>query len=312
MGWLDSKDKEFKEQLLKALKDDDILFEIKKIIESKDEIKEPIKQSYSSSSDYLTLRELKDLKEKKSILDNENNNLKKENQDLKQKNTQFDNENNNLKREIQGKTSEIQSLQMSLGSEKNKNIEFKKEIDNKSTELNTIKKNHEKEINLLKGDIDLLKNEFSKLNNENDKLQSQNNYLSQRFRETEYIYNLFLNLPREQKNSLEGIFKGETIEEFLCFGVQYKNISLLWDFIKTFAIDGKDINDLNKIFLFLFEKLAKVYPALELQNVSIGDKFDDEQHIRGYNSKQSGYITKISLIGFTNDSDPVKQSVVII
>ena len=53
-------------------------------------------------------------------------------------------------------------------------------------------------------------------------------------------------------------------------------------------------------------------PIYKIQDVSIDDEFDEEKFIRGYNSKISGMVSDINLLGYINvvTGKIVKKSVV--
>ncbi len=67
------------------------------------------------------------------------------------------------------------------------------------------------------------------------------------------------------------------------------------------------------MFYFLFEKYRLAFPIFELQGVSIGDIFEDSNHIRHSSSREvNGAISEVVFRGWINNKldKVVKKSVV--
>ena len=137
-----------------------------------------------------------------------------------------------------------------------------------------------------------------------------------RFREPEELYNTYLRLSNATRGSLSGIFKGTTVEEFIFCGVQLENIDSLWEFIKRELEEKRlsEVENMKKIFVYFFKAYNLIHesPIYKIQNVAIGEEFDEDKHLRSSNSRVAGRINEIMLNGFiiTNTGKIVKKSVV--
>ncbi|MDQ0156553.1 hypothetical protein [Robertmurraya andreesenii] len=118
------------------------------------------------------------------------------------------------------------------------------------------------------------------------------------------IYKLYQQLSPALKSSLSGIFRGQTIEQFLVCGVQKQNIELLWDAIKIRVVEGNDdeLEELRAIFLYFFHAYNSTFdrPLYELQTVSENEKYDSELHMRTSKSRVAGYIDRVIFEGYVN------------
>lgn len=180
----------------------------------------------------------------------------------------------------------------------------------------------EKEIARLQQEIEVKKEEITeyqiKVRHLNQKIDSYFNELQKRredYREAEELYGAVQQLSETTRNSLKGIFKGETVQEFIVCGVQYENISSLWDFIKSEIMEGREQEreTLLALFKFFFREYSKTYdtPLYELQEVKMHEAFREDLHIRTLNSKISGNVTEILLPGYTSiNGKIIKKSIV--
>ena len=167
-----------------------------------------------------------------------------------------------------------------------------------------------------------LQNSVQKLQSDNNSIQSSNTKLHKtlefyrdNFEDELKAYELFTALSSDTKESLHGIFKDTSLKGFLSCGVQDKNISSFWEYIKTELQEDKnsDIKSLIKIYNFLFQKYIRAFPMYEVQKVESGDEFEALSHINHSSSSAvSGTITKVLLRGYVNTktSKVIKQSVV--
>lgn len=134
-------------------------------------------------------------------------------------------------------------------------------------------------------------------------------------RQTQTFYQ-YQSLSDQCKDALSGIFKGTSFEEFLACGVQPGNIDTLWEFSRNQALEGntEDVPILEQIIAY-FVRLyngTNDSPILAFQEVSIGDSFDVDLHIRTQTSKASGEISNVILTGLTNafTGEVIKKTVV--
>ena len=178
------------------------------------------------------------------------------------------------------------------------------------------------EIAKLQQEIESKKEEINeyqiKIKHLNEKMESYFNELQKRkadYREVEELYEAVQQLSETTKNSLKGIFKGETVQEFIVCGVQYENISSLWDFIKNEIMEGREQEReiLFALFQYFFQEYRKIYdtPLYKMQEVKMNEVFREDLHIRALNSKISGTITDILLPGYLSiNGKIIKKSIV--
>lgn len=146
--------------------------------------------------------------------------------------------------------------------------------------------------------------------------QSQINDLKSEFSSIKESYNLFLSLNDEIKEDMVSILRGDKIENFVYAGVQYKNIESIWEYAKNRAINGQleDLDKLEKIIMNFLDAYNMTYnsPLYEVQRVENGDDFDEEKFIRGYESRITGVISGVDLLGYVNliNGKIIKKSVV--
>ena len=167
----------------------------------------------------------------------------------------------------------------------------------------------------LKDDVKELKSDNKDIQSSNTKLNKTIDFYKDNFEDELKAYELFTSLSSDTKDSISGIFKDATLEGFLSCGVQDKNISSFWEYIKTELQEDKnsDITSLIQIYDFLFQKYRRAFPMYEVQKVVNGDEFEALSHINHSSSNTvSGTVTKVLLKGYVNTktSKVMKQSVV--
>ena len=118
------------------------------------------------------------------------------------------------------------------------------------------------------------------------------------------LYESYQNLPPEVLDTLRGIFRGSSVEEFVFCGVQKHNIELLWDTIKIRAVreEYAGLEELQQIFLYFFDAYNKTFeaPLYRLQEAAAGDEYDNEKHSKTSGSLATGRIREIVLPGYIN------------
>ncbi|WNS78457.1 hypothetical protein RRU94_00335 [Domibacillus sp. DTU_2020_1001157_1_SI_ALB_TIR_016] len=183
-------------------------------------------------------------------------------------------------------------------------------------------KEKEKEIARLRQEIEFKKQEIQeyqvKIHDLKQKTDAYLDELQKRradYREAEELHRAVQQLSDTTKESLKGIFKGQTVQEFIICGVQYENISSLWDFIKNELMEGRERERdvLLALFQFFFREYSKTYdtPLYKLQEVKINEVFREDLYIRSVNSHVSGNISEILLPGYTSiNGKIIKKSIV--
>jgi len=183
-----------------------------------------------------------------------------------------------------------------------------KELQSKQDKLTSIN-------NDLQNSVQKLQSDNKTIQNSNTKLNTTIEFYRDNFEDELKAYELFASLSADTKESLNGIFKDASLKGFLSCGVQDKNISSFWEYIKTELQEEKnsDTESLIQIYDFLFQKYIRAFPMYELQKVHKGDEFEALSHINHSSSNAvSGTITKVLLKGYINTktSKVIKQSVV--
>lgn len=183
-------------------------------------------------------------------------------------------------------------------------------------------KEKENEIAKLQHELASKKAEISEcqimIHHLNEKMESYYNELQKRradYREAEELYEAVQQLSETTKSSLKGIFKGGSVQEFIVCGVQYENISSLWDFIKNEIMEGREQEreTLLALFLYFFQEYSKTYdtPLYKIQEVKMNEVFREDLYIRALNSKISGNIMEVLLPGYISiNGKTIKKSVV--
>ena len=122
------------------------------------------------------------------------------------------------------------------------------------------------------------------------------------FQKQTHAFYLYQHLTDQSKEELSGIFKGKNFEAFLACGVQPANIDALWEYARQAALAGslEDVELLNQIIAYFVNlyNITNDAPILGFQNVSVGDAFDVDWHIR----------TQKQQTGRNDQQDPFNRS----
>lgn len=120
----------------------------------------------------------------------------------------------------------------------------------------------------------------------------------------QHMFEKYMQLSEYAKNGLKGVFKQDDFENFISCGCQKSNIDTVWEFAKNLILSNKtedliDINDILTYFINLYNNISQK-PTFSIQNVNINDVFDTSLHLKTQDSKSSGKISQICLIGYEN------------
>lgn len=136
------------------------------------------------------------------------------------------------------------------------------------------------------------------------------------FKDELRIYELYKSIDEDELKVLKGIFKGNTLKEFLYCGIQYRNIEALWDYTanKIMKKDYSNLNKLNAIIIFFINSYNLLFEekVFIIDKVDIGEKFDCEKFNRSEDSKPVGFINEILLYGYKNirQDEIIRKSIV--
>ena len=240
-----------------------------------------------------------------------------------------DNTKDEFNKEIEMLKTLVAKWKRCFEDEKEQTKTLTKELSQQQEELNAdidrLKKEKNELINSneqLQSTKDKLENSVQQLQSDNKNIKTSNTNLTktiefyeENFKDELKAYELFTSLNTQTKESLYGIFKDSSLQGFLSCGVQDKNISSFWEYIKTELQEdnNSDIKKLVEIYDFLFQEYKRAFPIYETQKVKKGDTFDTEKHINHSSSSAvSGRVTEVLLKGFINTktSKIIKKSVV--
>lgn len=228
----------------------------------------------------------------------------------------------------------VQNLKAELENAKNENDEMKKLISKlketicgKDEQITEIGARLGQETERLQQADDLAQTRAAKLEavtQELAEVRSQLDHANQELKgytesfEAELrLKSLYDGLSQDTQSSLKGVFKDDSVQGLIACGVQERNISNLWEYIKGEVVNGSnsDIESLIEIYDSLFARFTLAYPVFQLQEEGEGAQFDPTIHIK-HNSSQnaSGSILRVLLKGYVNKKTRkvVKSSVVVL
>ena len=268
--------------------------------------------------------------------DNKSDELNGKYRELQSKYSQLENDKLQLEYRLQAKDQEIKSV-------KDRN----EKLENAVAELQSVKNALEQEKQELTGELERNKTETSSkirnLENEVAELKSGKNTLEQKeqdltqklqyeqslvlelkdkldelkiFVKAKNVFDVFNGLSAETKKRLEGIFASNSFEGFISNGVQFDNISMVWEFIKRKIIekDTVDTDGLLQIFKFFFElyNLGFQSPRYVLLEPKVGDNFDrNSSSIIG--TATTGLVTKVLIPGYKDlKTEKVNKAMVMV
>lgn len=212
-------------------------------------------------------------------------------------------------------TKELSKQKKSLTQDIAQLKQVKEELTDSNKELQS-KQNKLTSMNsTLQNNVQQLQSDNKSIETSNTKLTKTIEFYRENFEDELKAYELFTSLTPNTRDSLTGIFKDSSLQGFLSCGVQDKNISSFWEYIKTELQEDKnsDRGKLVQIYDFLFQRYIRAFPMYELQKVHKGDEFEALAHINHSSSSAvSGTITEVLLQGYINTktSKVIKQSVV--
>lgn len=223
----------------------------------------------------------------------ENARLSKANRDLSSENTKLSNENVKLGLEKQSLTNNLTSLEDEMKSEKKKIKELKE-------------RNEELEKKVTKSDS-IIENLQSEQKRTNESLTDVTNKLSEYkqkydiFVNAESLFSDYQSMSDDTKKRLESVFEAETYTGFISNGLQWENISILWNFMKKKIIESDmvDIQTLIPIFKFFFDfyNSGLKESRYALLEPKVGTSFD-KNTCAVVGSGMDGKITEVFLPGY--------------
>ena len=170
------------------------------------------------------------------------------------------------------------------------NRELKEEIRTLKEEKEALETNLEKEISSKENEIGKLKMEIA---------DYKQTYCL--FMEANKLFSDYQLVSTETKKRLESLFEGQTYEGFVSNGLQWENISILWNFMKKKVIENDmvDLETLIRVFKFFFNFYNS--SLRECRYVLLEPKEDtpfDKNICSVVGTGMDGNITKVLLFGY--------------
>lgn len=188
-----------------------------------------------------------------------------------------------------------------------------KDVNNSMIEkLQSENKDLQSELLQMKTQADEKNIEIEKLNLNLKERDSEINLLKNRFKIEEELFREYNSITGSLKEELEGVFKGDTIEEFICCGVQPKNIDSLWEIAKKSILeDEKDWEKTVQIFKYFFDSFNKTYslPLYVSLNTRLDNKFEEDFHLS--KNIASGYIERVYLDGYSDRNEKIIKKAIV-
>lgn len=238
---------------------------------------------------------------------------------LKEENKNLSDENEELKEQIEKLKSYCQSINLNYENLKDKNERLEvslNDYEKKETYLNSLLEENKENIKSLEDDNEFFKEKLESCQAEMEGMRENVKYYENTYMELEKYFSIYNKLPINIKTDLERVIKDDNAEMFLSSGVQRDNLDALWGYISYSLniLSKEEIQNLIKVFEYLFNTYNKFSNSLEFDDVNVNDEFDDEYYTRGKGSKVSGRISKIQLRGYRylNNKKIIKKSIVII
>ncbi|MDD6488476.1 MAG: hypothetical protein PUG48_01495 [Clostridia bacterium] len=290
------KEKEFKEKLMVALDDPEVKNKIRQILSLNQENSNNFinHYQYESPKNSNLISEYKEIKQNYDTLKSKYDALLSKCQKLKNQNDSLDNKIQTLNNNINAITEEKNSYEASCKKLRQNNQSLQDSVNEKENIISEISEKAEKTAQTLKGFIAV-------------------------FGEPAEYFKRYLNIRPDIRRILSTFISDENAVLFISSCSRFDNLERLWDYIKTILYDESCLDDakiLSDIFYYFFgifnQSMKNAYYVLD--ETRIGDRFDDEKHSKGPNSKASGTISRVLLKGFisVNTGDYIRPTIVVV
>lgn len=207
-----------------------------------------------------------------------------------------------LKETVSEQEAEIIAIKSKLKVSESTVEKLETAIKQKDKELGTLAKQKDEELDEKNKQIAELTSSLNTVQKEKKSIETK---YKTKYADIEKAYDDFSKLSAVTRNSLKNVFPSDTLQSFLAAGLQWENISALWDYTKRCFIEDAvtDTEKLRNIFLFFFamynEKSRK--PEYVLISPNKGDKFDSDRHVV-IGGKTATSISRCVFEGYCNSS----------
>ena len=251
------------------------------------------------------------LDQKRAELESECSRLKSDKLKLEYECSQLKSDRASLEVDLKSKVQDIRDAQFTIKGLQEKVSEFEKKNENYEQRCGNLEKDKE----------DLERNQSNlenKLQMAKRQIEHQENELQEldKFVQAKKLFDVFNSLSDSTKKRLEGIFASNSFEGFISNGVQFDNISVVWEFIKRKIIDKDtvDIDKLLQIFKFFFElyNLGFQLPRYVLLEPKVGDDFDRNSSAN-IGTATNGVVSEVLMPGYKDlKTEVVKKAMVLV
>ena len=120
----------------------------------------------------------------------------------------------------------------------------------------------------------------------------------------EQMYELYMDLPEEMRQSLSGIMGNGDRRRFICGAVQEKHLEMFWDCAVQAVNDSgcseADAERLRQLFDFCLKAVNDSEGRIVFEKVQAiaGDDYDTRFMQRSRSSRQQGTVAKLLLMGY--------------
>lgn len=225
-------------------------------------------------------------------------------------------DNRTLSNKIEGLEAKVRELNTLLGRCKSKITLQEETISNRikdiSTKDDTISK-LKSDISESKDTINSLQSQLSQAKIDNSQLRELNSSFEP-FVEVQTLYNRYLNLSDDIHNGLENSICCDSVLQYVVTISQWESIEAIWKYIKyqMDRLTPEEQSVLMDTFNWAFRVYNQHAKKYSMLSVEVGETFDSDYHAKGSNSKSSGTISEVLLLGYKNtiNGNVIEKSIV--
>ena len=240
---------------------------------------------------------------------------------LKAENTQMNNRLSVKEQELSDTHRRSLIIQEENQSLKKHNKDLQSSIDNYVSQFNqqsAKRKELENTVTSLTDNYNNLKRRNNNTESDNINLKRKLDVCIEKFGNISLYFEKYQNLSSNTRQYLRRFISDKNEVAFLISATAPENLGRLWDYTKSMYLSDsiKEAEILKELFYYCFSMFndSCINPEYQLDNTARGDKFDDEKHAKGTNSKSSGIIREVILQGYcsANTGNFIRHTVVIV
>lgn len=136
----------------------------------------------------------------------------------------------------------------------------------------------------------------------------------QRYETLDRLYEDYKSLSEDVKKGLENSICTKDVYTFIVSASQWDSIDALWRYLdySIETLSQEEVGTLLNTFDWLFDEYNQRRADYVRLSVEVGDYFDSDYHVKASNSKSSGAITQVLLLGYkdNNTGKVIRKSIV--